>query len=75
MHFTILHMLSTSSLQAFSGAATTSPIGRTNAPNPARLVRAPGEASPQTGATPALPLPDMRPSLPPPRGSLLNLSV
>ena len=75
MRLTVLRMLSMNSLQAFSGAATTSPIGRSGATEGVRLVRAQPEpaarqASPMTSA-----IPDTKPSLPPPRGSLLNLSV
>ena len=72
MHVTVLRMLSTSSLQAFSGATTTSPVG--GAAAAARLVRGQSDATPSPrSAAPALP--DARPGLPPPRGSLLNLSV
>ncbi len=71
MHVMILRMISTTSLQAFSGATTTQPLDRTA---PVRLVRAQQDQSPRQ-STPAPPLPEARPSLPPPRGSLLNLSV
>lgn len=72
MHATLLHMLSTNSLQAFSGAATTAPLNGPAAPNPVRLIRdQPQEASRQASPT----IPTIRPGLPPPRGSLLNLSV
>ncbi len=71
MRFTVLHMLSTNSLQAFSGAATTSPLNR---PGPVRLVR---EQQDQKQAAPSQrpALPNAMPALPPPRGSLLNLSI
>ena len=74
MHVTVLRMLSTNSLQAFSSAATTAPLNRATATNPVRLARAQQEPARQaTGNAPALP--DARPGIPPPRGSLLNLSV
>ena len=74
MRFTVLRMLSTNSLQAFSGASTTAPINRAGAANPVRLVRAqPDPAGRQGGA--ATNVPDVKPGIPPPRGSLLNLSV
>lgn len=73
MHATLLSMLSTTSLQAFSGASTTASLQRTTPAQPAaRLVR---EQSSSRSASPASPLPDTKPGLPPPRGSLLNLSV
>ncbi len=67
-------MLSTSSLQAFSGAATTASINTAGRANPVRLVRAQQEqaARPPSGSAAAMP---ERPALPLPRGSLLNLSV
>lgn len=71
MHATLFHMLSTNSLQAFSGAATTAPLNGPAASNPARLIR----DQPPRQSTSGAPVPDIRPSLPPPRGSLLNLSV
>jgi hypothetical protein len=62
-------MISATSLQAFSNAA---PASRAVKANPALLARAQpdGAARQATGVTPALP--DIRPGLPPPRGSLLN---
>ena len=69
MHVTLLRMISTTSLQAFSGATTTPGVDRTS---PIRLVRG-QQDQPARQAAPALP--EARPSLPPPRGSLLNLSV
>ena len=64
-------MISNSSLQAFSAVQ---PTQSANRPNPVRQVRAQPDAAPrQASPTPALP--DARPSLPPPRGSLLNLSI
>lgn len=77
MRLTILSMISTSSLQAFSGASTTGSLQRPSAPSAAaasaaRLVRDQASAR---NAGPAAAIPDTKPSLPPPRGSLLNLSV
>ena len=65
-------MLSTNSLSAFSSAATTAPLNRANN---VRLVRE--QVTPQSPAGPAMKnaLPNTMPSVPPPRGSLLNLSV
>ena len=72
MHLTVLRMLSTNSLQAFSQASTTAPLRHAAPAAPvARLVRSPAEG----GTRQAAPLPDAKPSLPLPRGSLLNLSV
>ena len=71
MHATLLHMLSSNSLQAFSGAATTAPLNAPSAPHPIRLVRDQPDA--RQAASPTIP--PTRPGLPPPRGSLLNLSV
>ena len=72
MRLTVLYMLSTSSLQAFSGATTTAPLNRPDPANPVRLAR----AQPQAAARQASPaLPGTAPANPPPRGSLLNLSV
>lgn len=66
-------MLTTSSLQAFSGATTTSPLGRAGVTEGVRLVRAQPDAAARQAAPVAIP--ETRPSIPPPRGSLLNLSV
>ena len=66
----VLRMLSTNSLQAFSGAATTAPLHR---PGPVRLVRAQPDERGQTHA--AAGLPSVPPATKLPRGSLLNLSV
>ena len=70
MHRTILHMLSTNSLSAFSSASTTSPVHQSTS---ARLVR---DVQPltQPNATKNA-IPSTQPSIAPPRGSLLNLSV
>ena len=69
-------MLTTTSLQAFSGATTTSPLGRAGAADPVRLVRAQADAAARQAAPAATSIiPETRPSIPPPRGSLLNLSV
>lgn len=68
MRATLLHMLSTNSLSAFSGANATAPLHR---PGQARLVQpAKDMASPAPAERPA-PLPPG----PRPRGSLVNLSV
>lgn len=73
MRVTILRMIATNSLQAFSGATTTGPLQR---PSPARLVREQQTAQPrQAGPALKAPLPDNMPTSPLPRGSLLNLSV
>ncbi len=73
MRLTVLRMLSTSSLQAFS-SATTTPIDRAAPANPVRLVRATPDQPARASAAPTLPT-GFPPSVPPPRGSLLNLSV
>lgn len=73
MRLTVIRMLSTNSLQAFSQASTTASLQR--AAPAARLVRSPAEPAARQAASPAAPLPAVRPGLPPPRGSLLNLSV
>ena len=63
-------MLSTNSLQAFSGAATTAPLHR---PGPVRLR---GQHEEQALAQQAaVRLPSVPPATKLPRGSLLNLSV
>ena len=68
-------MITGSSLQAFSGATTTSPISRAQSSDAVRLVRTDNTAAVRQ-ASPALPaLPTGRPGVPPPRGSLLNLSA
>ena len=75
MRITILDMLSTNSLQAFSSASTTAPINRATPANPVRLIRAQPEPSGRQPGSATSPLPDIRPGIPPARGSLLNLSV
>ncbi len=75
MRITVLRMLSTNSLQAFSGATTTTPIGRTGGTEGIRLARAQPEPSARQASPNLSAIPDIKPSLPPPRGSLLNLSV
>jgi hypothetical protein len=76
MHVTILSMISGSSLQAFSAASTTAPLNGSRAANPVRLVRAqPDTTTTRQSSGPAPAIPDAKPSLPLPRGSLLNLSV
>ena len=75
MRLTILRMLSTNSLQAFSGAATTAPIGRTGATEGVRLARAQPEAAARQATPMTSAIPDSKPTIPPARGSLLNLSV
>ena len=71
MHVTVLRMLSTNSLSAFSSATTTSAASGSK---PVRLVR---EISPIQGAgnTAKNAVPNAMPAIAPPRGSLLNLSV
>lgn len=72
MNVTILRMLSTNSLAAFSSATITSPVQK---PASLRLVR---DQVPSPGSPPGAPksaLPKDLPALAPPRGSLLNLSV
>lgn len=73
MRLTVVRMLSTNSLSAFSGATTTPALDRSGA---ARLVR---DRAPQDAAAAAAPgktaLPDAPPTRLMPRGSLLNLSV
>ena len=71
MQVTILRMLSTNSLSAFSAATTTAPVHR---PESLRLVRQ-QIASPGAGGAQKNALPAERPAVAPPRGSLLNLSV
>lgn len=65
-------MLSTNSLSAFSSATTTASVQR---PNQVRLVRE--QVSPGQQASPSVKnaIPNQLPSIAPPRGSLLNLSV
>lgn len=75
MHVTVLRMLSTSSLQAFSGAATTAPIGRAAAPGAVRLANGPNDAAKRPDPASSTAVPDIRPGTVPPRGSLLNLAV
>ena len=75
MRVTVLRMISTNSLQAFSGAATTSPLNRPPSSDPIRLVRAQHGSAEHQAASSAPMLPQTRPSGTPPRGSLLNLSV
>lgn len=72
MHLTVLRMLSSNSLSAFSSATTTSSVQR---PNSVRLVRE--QASPAQQGAPLVKnaVPKDMPSIAPPRGSLLNLSV
>lgn len=74
MRRTVLFMLSTNSLSAFSSAATT----RIDRSGPIQAVRdrAPMEAPGGVAAAQAKPsLPSVMPQGPTPRGSLLNLSV
>ncbi len=75
MHVTLLSMISGSSLQAFSAASTTASLNRPQAANPVRLVRAQSDPAGRQAAGSAPAIPDSKPSLPLPRGSLLNLSV
>jgi hypothetical protein len=65
-------MLSTNSLSAFSSAATTAPLNR---PGNARLVREQAMPQAQAGSSLKNAIPNTMPSIAPPRGSLLNLSV
>ena len=76
MHRTTLRMLSTNSLQAFSGVNATGPLGRTGsvAAQP-RLVRDQAAAQPQAQPPSKLNLPAQMPDRTLPRGSLLNLAV
>ena len=71
MRVTVIRMLSTNSLSAFSAATTTSPVHR---PNQIRLVRDQHGGTPP-GAAAKNAIPKELPALAPPRGSLLNLSV
>ena len=73
MRLTVLRMLSTNSLSAFSSATTTSALNRSNN---VRLVREPVQPAQQATA-PSMKnaIPNQMPSIAPPRGSLLNLSV
>lgn len=71
MRVTVLRMLSTNSLSAFSAATTSSSVAQ---PRDVRLVREqtqPGANSPLAKNA----LPNGIPSIAPPRGSLVNLSV
>ena len=73
----MLRMLSTNSLQAFSGVNATGPLRRTG-PTDAqpRLVRDQAAAQAQQGQpAPKLTLPQQMPDRNLPRGSLLNLAV
>ena len=65
-------MLSTNSLSAFSSATTTSAL---NGQKGTRLVREPVNPINPTGAGVKNAVPNAMPSIAPPRGSLLNLSV
>ena len=64
-------MLSTNSLSAFSSATTTT--GKARGVDELRLVREP--ASAETGRAAKSAMPNAMPSVAPPRGSLVNLSV
>jgi hypothetical protein len=72
MHVTVLRMLSTNSLSAFSSATTTTSVQR---PNQVRLVREQRPPAQQAGPSIKNATPNELPSIAPPRGSLLNLSV
>lgn len=77
VRLTVLHMLSTNSLQAFSGVNATGPLRRTGPVDAQpRLVREQAAAQVQQ-AQPAskLNLPQVMPDRTLPRGSLLNLAV
>jgi hypothetical protein len=65
-------MLSTNSLSAFSSATTTASVQR---PNQIRLVREQRPPAQQAGPSIKNATPNELPSIAPPRGSLLNLSV
>jgi hypothetical protein len=65
-------MLSTNSLSAFSSATTTTSVQR---PNQVRLVREQRPPPQQAGPSIKNATPNELPSIAPPRGSLLNLSV
>lgn len=68
----ILRMLSTNSLSAFSSATTASALNRSS---PLRLVRDQPQQMQQPAPSMKSMLPNAMPSVAPPRGSLLNLSV
>lgn len=76
MRVTVLRMLSTNSLSAFSSATTTASAasGSVQRPGQVRLVR---EQALQAQQAPMIKnaIPNQAPSIAPPRGSLLNLSV
>lgn len=72
MRVTVLRMLSTNSLSAFSSATTTASVQR---PNQVRLVREQTQSAQQAGPLIKNAIPNQLPSIAPPRGSLLNLSV
>jgi hypothetical protein len=65
-------MLSTNSLSAFSSATTTTSVQR---PNQVRLVREQRPPAQQAGPSIKNATRNELPSIAPPRGSLLNLSV
>ncbi len=73
MQLTVLRMLSNNSLSAFSAATTTATSVRPS--NQVRLVRDQNSASQQASPLTKNALPKEMPSIAPPRGSLLNLSV
>jgi hypothetical protein len=75
MYVTLLGMISGSSLQAFSAATTTASLNRAQPTAPVRLVREQPDAGTRQASGPAPTIPNTKPSLPLPRGSLLNLSV
>ncbi len=72
MHLTVLSMLSTNSLSAFSSATTTAPAQR---PNDIRLVREPAGAARDASPASRSAIPKEMPSIAPPRGTLLNIAV
>ena len=72
MHVTILRMISNNSLAAFSAATT---VASAKAPRQSRLVPAQTSSPNTLGQSAKSTLPATRPSVSPPRGTLLNLSV
>lgn len=72
MRLTVLRMLSTNSLSAFSSANAAPSVQRSNHVRPVRE-----QAGPAQQAAPAVKnaIPNAMPRIAPPRGSLLNLSV
>lgn len=70
MNATLVRMLSTNALSAFTAANTTSPIDRTR---PARLLRGPFTPSTTPAQSVKHAIPSAPPAIAPPRGTLLNI--